>query len=443
MRSLNSDIVRVSRRTILKGLGAAVMLPYLPSLAWAEGEQQVAKPPRRFLSLVCGNGMHPDGWWAKPAEGGGLTLGPTLEAFEPYRDRIAFIHRLNHKRKMARVHGYGFTTFLTCTYAPAGRIKADISLDQLLAQTYGRNTPIPSLVLGVEPLRPGIVNGAPSIYQATCSWSTPTTPVAPEVNPRVAFDRLFDRSSLEADKSVLDYVLDSSNRVRNRIASHDRDKLDQYLDSVREIEKRIDATGADRGPGAWQPTLQEPDMEAPSDQIDDPQSHLRLMLDLAVLALRMDKTRVANFVLQQDFSNAQYGFLDGVGGDGAHTISHHQNKPEKIQVYRRVNRYLADNVAGLIQRMDSVQEGYGTTLLDNTLVFFGSCMMDGNDHTREQLPIMLIGGRSTGLKYGYHDYSQTGAQSLGRLHVSIAQNMGLDIDRVGDQDEPLDGLFAV
>jgi len=445
MRQHQSNIVQVSRRTVLKGLGASLMLPFMPSLAFAQRvNQQVAQglPPKRFLSLVAGDGFHHDTWWAKGAGKTIAQLGPTLEVFEPWKDRMAYIGNLNHKRQMARVHGYGFTTFLTCTYAPSGKIKADISLDQLLAQTYGRNTPLPSLVLGVEPLRPGIVNGAPSVYQATCSWSSPTTPVAPEVNPRQAFDRLFDVSSLKADQSVLDYVLDSSKRVRKQINADDRDKLDQYLTSVREIEKRIEAATSERPADHWQPTLDEPNIERPAAEVmNDPHGHMQIMMDLLVLALQMDKTRVANFILTQDFSSQNFGFIEGVGKNSGHAISHHQDDPDRVKEYQRVNRYHADQVAHLIKRLDSIDEGHGSSLLDNTLVFFGSCMMDGNTHTREQLPIVLIGGGASGLRHGFYDYQDAGPQSLGRLHVSIAQNMGLDVNRVGDQDEPLPGLF--
>ncbi|MGF1453643.1 MAG: DUF1552 domain-containing protein [Opitutales bacterium] len=423
------------------------MLPFLPSWAWANphpnAQVKQGLPPKRFLSLVAGDGFHPTGWWAKAGAGKAVgELGSTLEPLAPFKDRMAYIANLNHKRQMARVHGYGFTTFLTCTYAPSGKIKADVSLDQLLAQTYGRDTPLPSLVLGVEPLRPGIVNGAPSIYQATCSWSSPTTPVAPEVNPRQAFDRLFDVSSLKADESVLDYVLDSSKRVRQRISTDDREKLDQYLTSVREIEKRIQAATEGRPANWWQPTLAEPNIARPTAELmNDPKGHMEIMLDLLVLALQMDKTRVANFILTQDFSSARFNYIEGVGNSTGHSISHHQNEQARVEEYKRVNRYHAQEIAHLLSRLDEVQEGNGTTLLDNTMVFFGSCMMDGNTHTRETLPIVLLGGGHSGLNYGYHDFKDAGPQSLGRLLVSIAQNMGLDVDRVGDQDTPLPGLF--
>lgn len=441
-RPLESEVTVMSRRTVLRGLGASLMLPFMPSLAWAQKIQNPEIAPKRFLSLVCGDGMHPETWWAKPMAGGGMELGPTLSVLEPFVDKMAYIDQLNHKRKMARVHGYGFTTFLTCTYAPSGKIKADISLDQILAQTYGKNTPVPSLVLGVEPIRPGIVNGAPSIYQATCSWSTPTTPVPPEVVPQQVFDRLFDVSSLKADQSILDYVLDSSRRVRNKVSPEDRNKLDQYLNSVREIEKRIEAATTERPAEAWQPTLSQPNIDRPEAGMpEDPREHMRLMLDLVVLALQMDKTRVINFVLEQDFSNKYYDFLDGVSRNNAHTISHHQDDPSQVKQYQTVNKYLAGEVGHLVSRLESIEEGEEGTLLDNTLVFFGSCMMDGNTHTRDELPIVLLGGKRTGLQYGYHDFSDAGSQSLGRLHVSIAQNMGLDVSRVGDQDEPLETLF--
>jgi len=214
------------------------------------------------------------------------------------------------------------------------------------------------------------------------------------------------------------------------------------MTSVREIEKRIEFATADRPKEGWQPTLKEPSIARPGDAIpEDPIEHMHLMLEIALLALQMDKTRVVNFVLEQDFSNKNYHFVEGVGNSSAHTISHHQDNPAQVAEYVRVNRYLSSEVAHFVQKLDQVQESADTTLLDNSLVFFGSCMMDGNTHTRDELPIVLMGGKRTGLQYGVHDYDGIGEQSLGRLHVSIAQNMGLDVDRVGDQEEPLPGLF--
>lgn len=433
---------QLSRRSVLRGLGAAVTLPFLPSLAWAHG-QDSELPPRRFLSIVNGDGYHPSEWWAKQAAGG-LELGPTLQSLAPFRDSMALVTGLNHQRRMARVHGYGFTTMLSCEYAPSGKIQAGISVDQILAREFGRHTPIPSLVLGTEPVRPGMVNGAPAIYQATCSWSSPSTPIPPEVIPQQAFQRLFDVSSLLGDQSVLDHVLKRQKRLTGNLSVTDQHKLDEFFTSVREIEKRIERAVSDEPRQGWQPSLAEPDMPEPAPGLPDERTeHLRLMMDIITLALRMDKTRVVNFILHQDFSGMQYDFLEGVSKGGHHGKSHHQDKPENIAEYVRVNHYLVEQVAYLCQQMRAIDEGHGTTLLDNTLILYGSCMFDGNKHIRENLPLVLLGGRSHGLQANrIHDFTGSELNELGNLHLTLARQQGLDVSSVGEGTRTLPGIFA-
>ena len=433
-----------NRRTVLKGLAASLTLPFLPSLAWAENPKNPMDPnkaPRRFVSLVNGDGYHPQNWWAK-GQGAGFELGPTLKSLMPFKDQVTMLGGLNHERKMARVHGYGFTTMLSCEYAPSGKIQAGVSLDQHLAKHFSAHTPVPSLVLGIDPVRSGIVNGAPSIYQATCSWSSPSTPVPPEHIPQQAFKRLFDISELKSDKSVLDYVLADAKSVSKKVSIQDRHKLDEFYSSIREIEKRIERATSDEPRKGWQPTLSEPNMDEPAPGLPKSRTdHYKIMMDIMCLALQMDKTRVANMILLQDFSDARFNFVKGVSNNTHHGISHHTEDKNKIAEYLRVNAYLADQVAYLVKKMDSIKEGE-TSLLDNTLILYGSAMFDGNSHARKNLPLVLIGGKNTGHTGGRMFQVKEELNELGNLHLTIAKQYGLGIDRLGEGNKVIPGIFA-
>ncbi|NRA36497.1 MAG: DUF1552 domain-containing protein [Planctomycetes bacterium] len=429
------------RRTVLKGIAATLTLPFLPSLAWAADPKNALTAPRRFVSLVNGDGYHPSNWWAKGA-GASFELGPTLKSFMPFKDQVTMISGLHHERKMALVHGYGFTTMLSCEYAPSGKIQAGISLDQLLAKHYGKHTPIPSLVFGVDPVRGGMVNGAPSIYQATCSWSSPSTPIPPEHLPLQAFNRLFDVSQLKEDKSILDFVLKDANAIKKNVSIQDRHKLEEYYNSIREIEKRIESATSDEPRKGWQPTLDKPNMQAPQPGVlKDRTEHTRLMMDILSLALQMDKTRVATMVLLQDFSSARFNFIKGVRNADHHAISHHLEDKSLIAEYAKVNAYLADQTAYLVNKLASIQEGE-TTLLDNTLIFYGSSMFDGNAHAKKNIPIVLIGGKTHGHKGGRLFAVDPSLNELGNLHLTIAKQQGLDINRVGEGNKVIPGIFT-
>jgi hypothetical protein len=268
--------------------------------------------------------------------------------------------------------------------------------------------------------------------------------VTPEILPRQAYDRLFDVSGLAADRSVLDHVLDQAKSVLGRVSREDRHKLGEFYDSVREIEVRIARSVEGRPKDAWQPTLAKPDLERPQPGVPaDKHEHVRLMLDLVVLALRMDKTRVANVVLQQDFSSRTYEFLPGVSRTGSHTLSHHN--ADTLREYQLVNRYHAEQAAYVCQRLAAIDEG-GSTLLDNTLVLFASCFADGNPHDRTKLPMLLVGGTAHGLNRGRVVAAPgdpaKGEHPLGDLHLAIARSFGLSLDRFGNGSSPLPGVFA-
>jgi hypothetical protein len=246
------------------------------------------------------------------------------------------------------------------------------------------------------------------------------------------------------DKSVLDAVLLQSKDVRRHLASRDRQKLDEFLDSVRDVEQRIDrATREDRLEG-WRPSLTEPDMQRPPESLpQDVREHMRLMLDLILLAWRMDKTRVATLIFNRDVSHMQFGFLDGVPNEQLHGISHHKDNPEQLAAYQRINQFHVEQLAYLLSRMQDIDEGSGTTLLDNVMLLFGSNMFNGDSHDGRNLPLVLAGhgggavagGRA--LDFGEKPEEQ---QRACNLYLALAQRMGLELTQFGDSVGPLEGL---
>jgi len=434
---------RVSRRAVLRGLGATLVLPWLESVAWATpaATPGIEGPPRRFAAIAFGNGVWPKDWWAK-GEGPAMEFGKTLSPLATVRDDVIVLDGLRQDEKLAMRHGYYFTAFLSGGNPQRESISSAITVDQVLAQEFGQHTIVPSLALGIEPVRPGIVNGAPSVYQASISWSAPSTPVPIEVSPRLAFDRLFDIQSLKADQSVLDYVLGQSKSLRTRLAPYDREKLDQYMDSIREIEKRIAMATSDAPKTGWQPTLKQPDLPRPGETLpEDRREHMKLMMDILVLGFQMDKTRIASLVLHQDFSDMTFEFLDGVAKSGVHGISHHQDNLKNIVQYQIINQFHVEMFTYLIQRMKQVKEGEGT-LLDHSMLMFGSSLMDGNSHDVDRVPLVLAGRGGGTLRTGRAlSYEKDEDRRLCNLHLSILHYMGLKTDKFGNSTKPLPGLL--
>ncbi len=439
-------IPRVSRRGFLKGLGATLTLPWMESLAHATGVPTgpgFDSPPRRFAAVVFGNGVYPDTWWAKPGSPGGILLSPVLSGLHKFTDDILVLNGLRQDDRLAMRHGYYFTAMLSGGRPERTNIGSATSIDQVIAQNFGNQTIIPSLALGIEPVRGGIVNGAPSVYHASVSWSSPSTPVPVETFPRQAFDRLFDTSRLQADKSILDVVLEAAKSLSRKISRRDREKLDQFSTSIREIEQRIERAAKDERVGSWKPSLDEPNIQRPQDgKPRDIREHMRLMMDLLVLAFQMDRTRVASFVLHQDFSNLTFEFLEGVSKSGVHGISHHQHQQDLIDQYVQINKFHVDQFSYLLERMKSVDEG-GSTLLDNSILLFGSSMMDGNVHDVSKVPLILAGRGGGTIDPGrIVEFQNEDQRHLTNLHLAIGKRMGVNMQSFGNSTMPLPQLSA-
>ena len=441
----------LKRRTVLRGVGASMCLPWMDSLAWAEDRAARATadsggPPRRWACVLFGNGVNRDHWWAR-GEGDSMELGDTLSPLKDFRRDISVLSglRLFDKKPRNGVHWPYFTNFLSGhEISPTPVPDVAESADHLLAQKVGMQTSLPMMVVSCEKPFTGVRNGWPSIYSATVSWSSRRTPIPPETYPRQAFDRLFDTSALLHDRSVIDAVLEQTKDLRRHLGGHDRQKLDQYLSDVRGLEQRIDAASRDGRFEGWRPSLTEPNMQRPaSDLPQDLADHMTLMLDLVVLAFQMDKTRVATLLLNNDLSEQRFTFLDGVTlNDIMHNISHHKNKPDKLRQYQLINQYHVEKFAYLLRRMKSIDEGSGT-LLDNSMILFGSSMRDGNSHEATTLPLILAGGGGGSLTPGkVLDFTDRPdpERRLSNLHIAMMQRMGVPVKKFGNGIGPLPGI---
>ncbi len=443
----------VNRRALLKSAVACVALPFLPSLAWADDPAKPAPtPPKRWATIVFANGVHPD-FWSASGEGAAMRLGPSLAPLEHHRGAFTVIDSLHLfdtplEAGLGPTHPY-FTNFLNGARVPSSPpFVLGQSCDQLLAQTVGAACPLASLALGVEPPAYGLVNGAPSMISGTISWSSPTNAVPTICSPRDAFDQLFDAKGLERERSVLDCLQGDLASVRSELSRADQRKLDEYGDSVRDLERRIDRFKAPRT--GWQPTLKEPDILRPAQNLEQALRlplgvRHRLMIRILALAFVMDRTRVATLVLENDGSYVSMGFVPGVGNIGLHTLAHHSSVPEVVQQYHLTNQYHVSLLAKLMDRMKAVDEG-GSTLLDNSMILFGSNVRDGNLHDGSNLPLILAGGGGGALRPGkYLSFDKREQRRLCNLHLALLQKMGVQSDgrpiaRFGSSIAPLEGI---
>ena len=435
------QLPNLSRRRFLRVAGVALGLPWLESLAPAA---EAASPPVRFAALFMGNGVNPHHWGATTGPAG-IEFAKTLSPLIPHAAKVNVFQGLwnpnatsenGHYSKMNVLSGLKVKRTTT-------DVEVGLTVDQLMARAVGRATPLPSVVLGTEPPGYSTDAGYTQIYSAYVSWSSPTTPAPKEIVPRQAFDQLFDDGSRRrADASVLDLVGAEAATLRGRLGGRDRAKLDEYLTSVRELERRIERSAEESrketdGHG-WRPTVEKPTLERPGPGIPaEPREHLELMSDILLLAFQMDRTRVATLMLNNDLSNMNFGFLGGIHG-GQHELSHHANNAERLEQYQRVNEYHMALLARLLDKMDATVEGE-RTLLDNSMVLFCSSLMDGNAHDAMELPIVLAGGGGGTIRGGrVHDLRGQEDRRLCRLHLAMMQRMGLAVDRFGDADTPLD-----
>ncbi len=450
----------ISRRTVLRGLGTAIALPMLDAMttraafaaaaAPAAASAAAAAPPLRMAMFFTPNGVNYDHWI--PKEIGALKdLPPSLQPLAAVRDKLTVISGLALDNARAKGDGPGdharsAAAFLTGAhpYKTAGAdIRVGISMDQLAAQKVGASTKLPSLELGLDKTRlvGNCDSGYACAYVDNISWRSESTPMPKEVDPGALFVRLFgaaaDRQSADARKkrllyrkSILDFVADDARRLNRHLGASDQRKLDEYTTSIREIEKRIELQRQQ------QADLKPPPLDRPDDVPGDLTEHMKLMLDLLVLAFQTDTTRVSTFMIARDGSDRSYRWL-GVT-EGHHTLSHHGRNPEKIEQIRKIDHYHVQQFAYFVSKLAQVKEG-DRTLLDNSMVMLGSGIGDGDRHNHDELPVLLLGNGAGTITPGRHlKYPRN--TPLCNLYVSMLNRMGVDAKSFGDSTGALENL---
>jgi len=440
----------IDRRTLLRGFGAALALPLLDSMIPARAAASAR--PIRLGFVYTPNGMIPKGW-LPATEGAGFEITPTMRPLAPFREQMLVVSNLSLHTADALGDGGGDharagATWLTGVHpkkTEGAEIRAGISADQIAARELGKQTQFASLELGIE--EPSFAGGCDSGYSCaytnTISWRSATTPNPVQISPRVVFERLFgDGEStdpaarlkrMRQDRSILDYVNADVSRLEPQLGARDKRKLDEYLDSIRDIERRIQKaeqqTDANNTPRMERPVGIPP-------VFDD---HVRLMSDLMVAAFQTDMTRVITFMFAREGSNRAFPEI-GIP-EGCHVVTHHQQDPEKIAKAQRVEEHRAKSFAYLVQRMQDTQDGDGS-LLDHTLLLYGAGIRDGNSHDHIDLPLALLGGKSAGIKGGRHLRSKA-ETPLSNLLITMLDRVGVPVERLGDSTGKVEQLAGV
>lgn len=425
-----------SRRTMLRGLGVTMALPWLESRAvWgdqAEPSRKSSEAPVRLAVLFSGNGFHSREWWAE-GSGASMKLGQVLAPLNDLREKMLFVRGLyNVEATKGNIHSSQTGNLLSgAPLASGGEIRSGTSVDQLLAQTYGRSTKVPSLVLGCEKSNPSVHKNYSMLYSSHISWSSPTSPTPLELYPALAFDRLFKDEVRRGDQSVLDAVMDDARDLRRDISTADQRKLDEYLDSVRDVEQRILSAGKQGELQGWRPTLDKPNIPRPPEGI--PQNiadHMRLMADILVLGFQTDTTRITTLKLNNDHSSLRFPHL------GVDYMIHHLLSHSDTADWLKVNQFFVEQVAYIAKRLDAIQEGERTAL-DNSMIMYCSSMMTGG-HNNDQLPVIVLGRAGGQLQTGkVLDYRNQENRQMCRLYLSMTSKMGQNLKTFGDASEPL------
>ncbi len=425
-----------SRRTFLRGLGVTMAVPWMESTSvWGDVVKSTtgsSEAPVRFAALFSGNGFHSKEWWAK-GEGKSMELGKVLASLQPHREKLTFIRGLyNAEALKGNIHSSQTGNLLSgAPLASGGEIKSGTSIDQLLAQKNGRSTKVSSLVLGCEPANPSVHKNYSMMYSSHISWSSPTTPTPLELYPALAFDRLFKDEVHKGDQSVLDAVLTDAKDFRKNISSSDQRKLDEYLDSVREVEQRIAGAGKKGELQGWKPTLAKPNIPRPADGIPhNIADHMRLMVDILVLGFQTDTTRYTTLKLNNDHSSLRFPHL------GVDYMIHHLLSHSDTADWLKVNQFFIEQLAYLAKKLDAIQEGERTAL-DNSVILYCSSMLTGN-HEANQLPVLVVGGGGGKLKGGrVLDYMNKPNRKMCSLYLSLMEKCGTKLEKFGDSAEKL------
>jgi hypothetical protein len=442
----------LARRTFLRGLGTAIALPMLDSMIPAMAATVGATTPMRLGFVYVPNGIIPKDWLPK-TEGTGFEFMPTMKPLEPFREKLLVLSNLAQVNGRALGDGGGDharagATWLTGVHPKKTQgvdIHAGISADQLAARQMAKSTQFASLEIGIEEpyLAGSCDSGYSCAYTNTISWRSPTTPNPVEISPRAVFERLFGDGGTtdpavrlkrsQQDRTILDYVSADLARMQPGLGARDKSKLDEYFESIRDIERRIQK--AEQQSSA----MKMPVMERPVGIPDTFEDHAKLMADLMVIAWQTDMTRVVTFMMAREGSNRSYREI-GVP-DGHHAVTHHQNDPEKIAKTQKIDEHHVKSFAYLLKRLDETKDGDGT-LLDHSMLLYGSSIRDGNVHDHHDLPLVLAGGKSAGVKGGRHIRYKP-ETPMNNLLLTLLDRSGVPGETLGDSTGKVDQLAGV
>lgn len=446
-----NEKTRNARRIFLKGMGgAAVGLPWLETFhaapLLAAGKEAAQTTPKRMAFIFFPNGaIMPD--WTPKGTGKDFQLSKTLSPLADVKDDCLFISGLAHDKARANGDGPGDHARCTAAYLTAAQprktggadIHLGVSVDQVAAKHVGEATPLPSLELGIEAGRQAGAcdSGYACAYQSNIAWRSENQPVAKEINPKLAFERLFGMSAQDAKKrkerdfyrtSILDLVTGDANRLQGKLSGTDRQKLDEYFSSVRDIEKRI-------GRAATEREIPD-DFVVPAGVPKDVVEHTRLMYEILALAFQTDSTRIATYMLANGGSNLRYTHLDIK--EGHHQMSHHRDKEDLVKNLQKIDEYMVAEFGRFLKKLKATPEGEGN-LLDHSMIVYGSAISDGNRHWHHDLPVVLAGRGAGTIDTGRHLKLEK-ETPMANLFVSMLQRMDCPVSQFGDSTGELSGL---
>lgn len=441
----------ISRRTMLRGAGVTLALPWLEAMMPRASAARAAasRPPVRMAALYMPNGVHPE-MWTPEGEGREFKLSPTLQPLADLKDDLLVCTNLWNAGSVSGDGHYvkisGWLTSTTITKTLGVDISCNgVSMDQVAAQKLGRLTPLPSLELGVAPVTTGVDRnvGYTRVYGSHIAWSSPSSPLARELDPKLVFERLFragqpQHASVRQDKLLLDLVMDDAKALRQQLGASDRIRLDEYLSGVRSLEDRIERA-ARPGQSKWKARAPLPMEQKPEGQPKDYADHVRLMMDMIALAFQTDTTRIITFLFGNEVSNQNFSFLEGVKG-GFHDMSHHQKDAEKLKAYHAINKWHMEQYGYLLRKLRDMKEG-DSNVLHNSMILIGGGIRDGDKHDPHNLPI-LLGGRGGGrIASGQHLVYEKDSP-LSNLYVSMLDAFGAPVERFADSTGPARGVLA-
>jgi hypothetical protein len=442
---------RLTRRTVLRGAGAALALPWLEAMQSAFAGGLSTDPlarPIRIAALFYPNGCRQDRWTPEQT-GREWQLTPQLEPLGERQADVSVVSGLWHQATNTGDGHYvkdaAWLTGTTITKTTGVDLNSGgVSMDQVAARTLGKYTPLPSLELGTEPVRSGIdaAVGYTRVYGAHIAWRTPTQPLAKEINPRLVFDRMTmiagGKPAGRSNRPLLDRVGEDARRLSQTLGQHDRQRLDQYLESVHALEQRLSQleTPAE---SAWRSKVDFTTREAPANDPEEHAERTRLMLDMIALAFEADITRVATFMFGNSVSDINFSFLEGVE-TSHHETSHHRNEEKLLDQYERITRWHVAQYVYLLEKLRALPEGE-SNVLDNSAILFGSGLRDGNSHNPHDLPLLLAGRAGGKLSPGQH-IAATRDNPMANLLLTVLQAASVPATHFADSTRPIAELFA-